>query len=292
MALANTALWRIIQTIGRLFYNIFPPSLSTNLACSKVGKYIASKFMPTTSAIYRCQYGIKLKLLPDEAFESGVLHTGIINKFETDLLIKYLKANDIFVDVGTFVDGWHSILASKIVGVKGQVFSFEPMPQYFSRFAENINLNNCLNITAERIALSDNNGTATFHELGSNSSLLPDERMKTTLSITVRTQTLDSYVMGREIKKIDFLKIDVEGAEPLVIKGATETIKNKVNYLLVEVIEQFLVKAGSSRNELIKTIEDYGFKSFIITRTGLKPWKTGMVSETLNMFFIRNTQFL
>lgn len=292
MALANTALWRIVQTIGRIFYNIFPPSLSTNLACSKVGKYIASKFMPATVAIYHCQYDIKLKLMPNEAFESGVLHTGIINKFETELLIKYLKRDDIFVDVGTFVDGWHSILASKIVGDKGRVISFEPMPQHFDRFSENIRLNNCSNITAECLALSDTDGTATFHELGSNSSLLPDDRMKTTLSVTVKTQTLDSYVKAHGIKKMDFLKIDVEGAEPFVIKGANDTIKSKVNYLLVEVIEQFLVKAGSSRNELIKTIEDYGFKSYIITRSGLKPWKTGMASETLNMFFIRNTPII
>jgi FkbM family methyltransferase len=233
-------------------------------------------------AVYHCDSGIKVRLAREDAIVSGIAYMGQTNPLETVLVRRYVKPGDTLVQVGAYRDGWLALVGSRIVGSKGAVVCFEPMPDYAESLRQNVALNDSRNITVEQVAVSDGTGEARFAVAGSNSSLVLAEKSDAT---NVRTVSLDDYVASRGIGKVDFLIVDVEGAEPLVLRGARRTLETSVSFLLIEVIDEFLRRAGSSAQELIQSLRAMAFHPYVITRRGLRPWKPGTTSETLNMFF-------
>jgi FkbM family methyltransferase len=207
---------------------------------------------------------------------------GQTNPFETKLVRKYLKQGDTFFQIGAYRDGWLGLVGSSVVGPEGSIICFEPIPEYAESLRKNIALNNSQNIMVEQLAISDATGEAQFSTAGNNSSLVLKGKSG---NVTVETIPLDEYVLSRGVSKIDFLIVDVEGAEPLVLKGARRTLQTLVSFLLMEVIDDFLRQANSSADELIQTVVAIGFHPYIITRRGLVAWAPGKTSETLNMFF-------
>lgn len=130
---------------------------------------------------------------------------------------KFFPQNGIFVDVGAFV-GNHSVYAAKFFNAK-KIFSFEPQDAIFSVLKTNIQLNNIENkVHLYPVALTEKK------QMMSVARNLPGTRAGTTYGYDERGKTqgmpLDSY----EIFPVDMLKIDVEGEELSVLKGATSTI--------------------------------------------------------------------
>ncbi len=173
-------------------------------------------------------------------------------------------------------------MGSQIVGKEGIVICFEPVPDFAESLRENISLNNRSNIVVEQVAVSDVTGEALLSLVGTNSSIVSLENRE---SIRVKTVALDEYLASRGIKKVDFLIIDVEGAEPLVLKGARRTLETSVDFLLMEVNDDALRRGGCSSEELIRNAVSMGFHPYAITRNGLQPLQPGGKSETLNVFF-------
>ena len=138
-----------------------------------------------------------MKLSPDEAFGLGIVHLGTINKLESAVLKKVLAPGDIVLDIGAYVDGWYTLLAGKLVGKTGQVYSFEPHPLYFQRLEENITLKRLTNVTPVMLGISDRNGTAKFYEAGGASSLLKSQAERFTpiaKEMTIQTCTLNKFL--------------------------------------------------------------------------------------------------
>lgn len=209
----------IFRLFNRFLYSILGPKRSTKLAHSRLGKIVFSivSGQPKALQIYEGSNGVKVKLLPYEALSLGILHVGAINPLETQVVKNILDSGDICVDIGTYVDGWYTLLAAKIVGNKGHVYAFEPHPVFFQRLMENVKLNNLTNVTAENSAVASRNGRRMFYENGAGSSFFKDHAGSDAKTLRVRTTTLDSYVLKEKIKLVRLVKIDVEGAEMEVL---------------------------------------------------------------------------
>lgn len=137
----------------------------------------------------------------------------------------FLKKNDIVIDAGASV-GLFSIYASKKIGNAGKVFSFEPVPEVVNFLSENMSLNNCSNIYIKELALGKTTGVGTFSVNlkkvfeGSSSAINRGGEVRNFPQITV-----DDFVKKNNLKKIDFIKADIEGSERDLLLGAEKTIK-------------------------------------------------------------------
>jgi FkbM family methyltransferase len=170
-------------------------------------------------------------------------------------------------DVGAYKGYYAGVMALKGAS---EVFVFEPMPVNATMIEHLIELNASLPIRLKKMAVSDTCGKAVF-------KLMPDDTMgKLEIStfqqeeqelnqLAVQCITLDEMVKNG-IPEPDFIKIDVEGSEEFVLKGAVELLKNKRPYLMIEIHSP---EIGKRCMEILKNY----YSKIIVFETGLAPDK-------------------
>lgn len=177
-------------------------------------------------------------------------------------LIKFIKEKikegDCVFDIGA-QKGYVTINLAKTVGKSGKVFAFEPDPRSFKLLEGNIKENNFNNCRAFNFALSDKNGVAEFSltkTLGW-SSLFPNKTAEkdTEEVVRVSTKTIDDMISVKEVvlDNADFVKIDCEGAELMVLKGMKEFLERYKPTLWIE------INKGSLEASKTKLSEIYDF---------------------------------
>ena len=139
-----------------------------------------------------------------------------------------LREQMTVIDAGAH-QGFYTMLASKRVGRSGRVYAFEPSPRQQRWLRLHLKLNRCDNVTVESFALADGQGESTlFEALGRDtgcSSLRQPVVEDPVRPVPVQTITLDRYLELRSIPRVDFVKLDVEGAELAVLKGADRLLQ-------------------------------------------------------------------
>lgn len=145
-----------------------------------------------------------------------------------------LKKGKVFLDIGSNA-GFHALCAASSFET---VYAFEPTPDTFERLQNNINLNGFQNVHAARLALSSEAGYAKFYvsdgHCGGN-TMLASHNGEQRQAIEVEMTTLDDFVASKGIEGIDLIKIDVEGFEAEVLKGARKTIEQHRPILFIEI---------------------------------------------------------
>lgn len=193
----------------------------------------------------------------------------------TRLFKQTVKKDDIVFDLGANI-GYFTLLAAKLTGKEGRVYSFEPEPKNYNYLLKNIKLNNYDNVLATQKAVSDKNGRTKLyiceHDTGHHTinqyegikNYKPNTDNKENF-IEIDTVTLDDFLRDKE-KVIDVIKIDIEGAEMLALSGMNETIKQNKNIkMFIEFFPLLIRKMGSSPEEFVRRLlEDYGFSIFVI----------------------------
>lgn len=133
-----------------------------------------------------------------------------------------IKKNDTILDIGAHI-GLFSVHLSTLTGIDGRVFAFEPAPFTRKVLTRTVQLNRAGNISVEAFAVSDTIGSVVFNvmpdNVGISNSMVPIDH---TVPVEVPTTTIDRFRAERGLK-IDFLKIDVEGAEYFALLGARKT---------------------------------------------------------------------
>jgi FkbM family methyltransferase len=164
---------------------------------------------------------------------------GVYERAKVNFAQSYLRPGMTFVDVGAN-KGDFTLIAAKAVGELGRVLAFEPEPENCHWIRESIELNQYRNVELLRLALADAEGVATLY-LGKKSgwhSLIasPKQQRAGGGAIRVRTQRLDEVLVERNCDRVDLVKIDVEGAELDVLRGAERTLAgNRQLALLLEI---------------------------------------------------------
>lgn len=151
------------------------------------------------------------------------------------LLARRVKPGFVVYDIGAHV-GFFTLLFSRLVGTVGLVYAFEPLPENFDRLTANIKANSLSNIEASPLALSDEDGNATFVRDASSfkGCLAQEEPADAKSLVRVQAARIDTIV-SRGARPPDLLKIDVEGAEAAVIRGSVRTIEAYRPWMLVEI---------------------------------------------------------
>jgi FkbM family methyltransferase len=185
------------------------------------------------------------------------LALGVYEHRITKLLFDLIKEGMTIVDIGAF-EGDHSMMFAHWMHDKGKILAFEPEPNNCRWFRRNMEVNNYKCIDLYECALSDREGTATFHPGTGVGSLVLRSWWKTGLPITVKTQTLDNILNQAHIDKVDLIKIDVEGGDLLVLKGAQRTLKNNRAHLIMDVD----VVSNMERSELFELLTSFGYEIY------------------------------
>lgn len=132
---------------------------------------------------------------------------------------KLVEPASIVFDIGAHV-GFYTLLASVLVGPAGRVFAFEPVPANIRYLRRHLDLNNIKNVTVIEAAIADRRGSACF-DLGPSRSMghfSSDGRLQ------VETLALDDLLSTGKLPVPDHIKIDVEGAEVMVLSGAKRVL--------------------------------------------------------------------
>lgn len=192
---------------------------------------------------------------------------GIYEATETVLMRKHLKPGGVFVDAGAHI-GYHTMLAASIVGLDaGKVYSFEPAVENYKILSKNITMNRLRNVCSFHLALGNRKGELQQllyldHQNPGNNKLFRDSPAESVETVTV--MCFDEVMLGLDTA-IDFIKIDVQGAEVRVLEGMQESIrKQKKLIALVEFYPFGLLGMGNHPEDLLTLLWDYGFRIYDI----------------------------
>lgn len=188
---------------------------------------------------------------------------------EQKLVQRLLIDGGIAFDIGANVGVFSTMISTS--SQKALIYSFEPLLSTFSILKSNIQDNSLNNVICENIALSDICGEIKFTaKEGSPSQNKICNSTENNLEITsVASMTLDAYCAENNIDLIKFVKIDVEGAELLVLKGAQQMLQQqKIDALLIEVIPHAITNMGLEISELVNFINDMGYECHYLNDDG------------------------
>jgi len=179
----------------------------------------------------------------------------------------------VFFDVGAHY-GFYTLLASKRVGPTGLVVAFEPSPRELKRFCQHLLLNHCSNVWVEPMAVSNYNGMTDFfvaeNPYSALNSLQKPLGQETFVTIQVPVITLDRYVADKGISRVDFIKIDTEGADLQVLEGASKLLqRSPCPIVMCEFIDDLTERFGYKASEIYDFLQKRGYSWFEPTSEGL-----------------------
>lgn len=234
--------------------------------------------------------GYEILVPVDEGIGWKIYYLKNFEKQETSLIRKIAKKDWIYFDIGANV-GYYTLLFSTL-SKNGRIHSFEPIPLCHHLLSANILLNNLNNIRVNNFALSNYSGVAKFSvsQKWETSSFIHTERDPLEKIIQVEVRRLDDYVIDNSIERIDFMKIDVEGAEKLVLEGSLETLSKKElqpKMCLMELYDLNFIHYHTSIDEIVKFLNSYRYNAFVISKEQLVPFTTKHYNIISNVFFTK-----
>jgi FkbM family methyltransferase len=242
-----------------------PSRVKLHIAASKFRRLI-----PSLPGVIQLPFG-SWWLSHGSALDECLLRE-IFEPAETAFLRKYLRSGMTVLDIGAH-HGYYTLLASRAVGSNGRIIAFEPSPKERIRLGEHLRLNNCENVHVEPYALEATKEKRDLYLVeGAEdycNSLCPPVVNARTTTITVETTTLDSFLSTQPINEIDFIKMDVEGAELSVLKGAEELLaKSPRPVWLVELFDMRAAPWGYAAREVVQLLAKRGYRWYGIREDG------------------------
>ena len=196
--------------------------------------------------------GIKIKFYPTSTSTALWVDPNCFDSEGVDFIWDYLSEGDTFVDIGANI-GHLTLIGAKKVG-SGRVVSVEPHPRTFKFLNKNIKLNKLKNIKTYNFAIGDENNESLFSDIRSDDQNFVGEGG----SVTIDIKRLDNLNIDGIV---NLLKIDVEGYELFVLKGALETL-SRTEAIYVEVYETNFERYSYHLKEILEMIIKNNFKVF------------------------------
>ena len=225
----------------------------------------------TPATVHLRRSGVRM-ILPPNWRGVGKLIYAFRDYYEPELvyLERVLSPGKVFVDAGANF-GIYTLLASKIVGEGGRVISFEPSSRVFPVLRRNIALNGFKNVLAFPLALTDKPGRARLYyhsavgcdSLGKDASFDQDAYAE-----EVETGSLDDVLKRNSVGRVDVIKLDVQGAEELALRGANEIVASERPVVIFEFFPEGAASLGLSPNGTWDFLEGHGYEFFIVDERG------------------------
>jgi FkbM family methyltransferase len=225
--------------------------------------FYAGRGEPITLGGHHLRYVVGTRPIREKYVDSPV-ETVSNDVRQMMFLVQSVKPGDFVLDIGANV-GQYAVLFAALAGPTGKVISFEPAPAARKVLAKNLSLNGFESrVTVEPMALSDSDGTHTFYFRGADSmASLEREGFGTEAGAhdieetVVNTTTIDRYLSSRGLNPPDWIKLDAEGAEVRILRGAQSVLRSKTS--IVCELHPYAWPAFDSRfDELLDLVRSAG----------------------------------
>jgi FkbM family methyltransferase len=205
-------------------------------------------------------------------------------------LSRMLRPGMVFIDVGAN-DGLYTLFAARRVGPTGRVVALEPSRREFDRLQQNLALNGLTNVVTLPVAAGDRDGKAQLriagfgHEgqntLGGFAYAIEGAGFE-----TVDVARLDRVVSDQGLGRIDVLKIDAEGAEVSVLRGAVATLGQHRPLIMFELVEAALRQQGVGRHDILKLLSESGYRFWVFGPSGIPEPTTSVDGDGVNVIAV------
>ncbi len=250
----------------------------------RIWRFLASptrrKYITLANRVRRIFPGVPIPLrLPFGAWwlaeGSALDHKLIYNEFEqmeTEFVKRLLRRNMTVVDAGAH-HGLYTLLASKRVRWDGRVIAVEPSPRECARLEKHLRLNRCSNTDLVACALGEDPGEMDLYLVDGAqdwcNSLRPPAVDEPVRTVRVSVRRLDDVLEKLDVSKVDFLKLDVEGAELSVLYGAMKLLHRESRpAILAEVQDTRTQPWGYAAREIIQFLIRMDYRWFAIAAKG------------------------
>jgi FkbM family methyltransferase len=211
---------------------------------------------------------------------------------ETHWFIRALRPGDTVVDVGANI-GYYTLVGARIVGETGRVYAFEPDPLAFEILERNVRLNRLENVVLEQKAVSNAPGTLRLFlaELNKGDHRIYQPEGEQRPYVEVDAVALDEYLGDRAV---DFIKVDTQGAEALILEGMERLVRNSESLVLaLEYSPRHLIGLGSSPEQMLDRIESLDLRLFDLGMGGtrVRPLRSVTPAQLLRRFGPRSELF-
>lgn len=213
-------------------------------------------YAPTSgfNALVAARHGLFLYNQHDSYIGKSLAKYGEWSEGEIALFGQLVEAGDIVVEVGSNI-GSHTVPLARRLGSSGRLYAFEPQRIIYQNLCANIALNSLTNVEAYQVALGETDGQILIPDINytvdGNYGAVNLEQFKQ--GQPVRLATLDQAL---NLPRLKLLKVDVEGMEAAMVRGARATIAKHLPYLYVE--NDRVEKSA----ELIELIQSFGYRLY------------------------------
>jgi len=233
-------------------------------------------------ATVRGGFGANLRFEANPLADANSLEPILLQYSEPELgpiLRAALRPGDIFVDVGANV-GTYSLMGASLVGHGGRVLAFEPIPATRMRLEKNVSLNDVPQLRILPNGLGAEPGSTTFHVADGASGLSSRYNDAGGTQVEVEISTLDAILQDHPAPRL--MKIDVEGMELEVLRGAAGLLRSEEAPLIVfEAHLPHMHAAGTDYAEMRQFLADHGgYEIFALRRSGLCPEPADRIEPT------------
>ncbi len=222
--------------------------------------------------------GVSFLLDPRDLVMVTILRVGSWQPEIWDSMSSSLSEGSVFLDVGAHI-GYFSMKASPRVGKTGNVLAFEPNPETLQLLRDNVSASHAENVIVEPIACTDREQMLTLYAgppSNTGMSSLASENVPLEgppRLYTVRARKIDEVVRELKLTRVDAIKIDVEGAEAYVLRGAANTLKQFHPKVVVEVVASQLAAMHSTPDDVIAVLKEAGYNHSRPLNTPVTDWE-------------------
>jgi FkbM family methyltransferase len=220
---------------------------------------------PTAPAWVTVEPSVTMLLDPEDYVSNEILRTGRWEHESWDAIRPYLVGEAVFVDIGAHI-GYYSLKAAAVLGPKGRVIAVEPNPPTVKELRDNILASGAARVHVYPVACSDKDSTLVLYAAprantgqSSLSRANAGQEGAVAAEYRVRARPLDSIVVEDSVQRVDVIKVDVEGAEMLVLRGAQWTLDRFHPIVMVELIEKQLQAMGTSAADVRAFFAAHGY---------------------------------
>ncbi|OGW91501.1 MAG: hypothetical protein A3D28_02885 [Omnitrophica bacterium RIFCSPHIGHO2_02_FULL_63_14] len=246
----------LLETIYRHPYNRKRPFF----ALYRLLRWQADKRLRRGPIVYRFWKDRLAICYPDSEQTMWLVYHYVMDWEEFHLIADTLKPGGVAFDVGANI-GSYMLWMSRFVK-NGRIVCFEPDPKNFARCSDLVRLNRLEPVVSvERLALSDKKGALLFSQgRDRQNHLIPEGARPAGDALAVEAVTLDDYCAARGIERIDYLKMDVEGAELFVLRGARRLLEGRRIALIQFELNTQVEKYGIAPSALTDLLRANGFR--------------------------------
>jgi FkbM family methyltransferase len=257
----NKLINRNIKQLKRLGFIKYCYSIIYSILTKWIKKYYYNKLQSFNSVYFIKEINNNLILIDTK--DKGIAVDLFINKerepfFRKEFCSNVLKKGQTVIDIGANI-GYYALTEASIVGVSGRVYAIEPVSKNIELLINNIKLNNLENINTYQCAIGNYNGNIDIGISEYSNLCSATNKIGILKYETVPIITLDKFITTNKLEQPDVIRMDVEGYETEIIKGAINTLSKGIT-ICMELHNAFLIEYKTEYKVFIKLLKSLGYE--------------------------------